>query len=319
MQFANVDNKRAKPSPGLSGSCEICGGAMIAKCGPIKVHHWAHRGVRLCDPWWENETPWHLEWKHQFPVDWQEFVARDATGEMHKADVRTVHGLTIEFHHSYLEAQERAKRERFYGNMIWVVDGSRVPRDFRRFVSGISTLRPSFFGWLFLTTFPDETFPPNWLDCRAPVILDFGNAVTASDAEANAARWLWCLLPGQVLGNTIVLRIAREEFLKEANGRAHSDRGHYSEGDGGLDASATTQCTPSRAADMASARQAESQEAIRAVLTPLCTVGLALFTANPIALDSGPNVPVMFSHGGLSRGQHDGLPKPGSGLCGAGH
>ena len=136
---------------------------------------------------------------------------------MHKADVRTAHGLTLEFQHSYLKAEERTARENFYGNMIWVVDGARVPRNFRRFVSGMSTMRPFLIGRLFLAPFPEESFPPNWLDCRVPVILDFGNAVTASDAAANAASWLWCLLPERVLGNALVVRISREEFLKEAH------------------------------------------------------------------------------------------------------
>ena len=51
--------------------------------------HWAHRGSRFCDPWWENETEWHRSWKGQFPVNWQEVVHQAETGEKHIADVKT--------------------------------------------------------------------------------------------------------------------------------------------------------------------------------------------------------------------------------------
>ena len=88
-----------------------------------------HRGDRDCDSWAE-ETPWHRAWKNKFPAECQEFIQHDGqSGERHIADVRTNHGLVIEFQRSHLDPQERATRERFYGNMIWVVDGTRLQRD----------------------------------------------------------------------------------------------------------------------------------------------------------------------------------------------
>ena len=38
----------------------------------------------------------------------------------------TVHNLVIEFQHSHMDAQERTSREKFYKNMVWVVDGTRL-------------------------------------------------------------------------------------------------------------------------------------------------------------------------------------------------
>lgn len=64
MQFALVDEKRVEAFPNGRGACPSCGSSMIAKCGSRNVNHWAHNGRRNCDPWWENETPWHREWKN---------------------------------------------------------------------------------------------------------------------------------------------------------------------------------------------------------------------------------------------------------------
>lgn len=84
--------------------------------------HWAHLGRRICDPWWENEGPWHREWKSQFPEDFHEIAGRDSSGEAHIADVKLAHGLVIELQHSAMPLSEMRSREAFYGNMIWIVD-----------------------------------------------------------------------------------------------------------------------------------------------------------------------------------------------------
>jgi len=54
---------------------------MVAKCGEVRIWHWAPHRSRLCDPWWENETEWHRNWKEQFPVNWQEVVHQAVSGE----------------------------------------------------------------------------------------------------------------------------------------------------------------------------------------------------------------------------------------------
>lgn len=136
MQFALVNNERVIPLPGLAGACPACGSVMIAKCGNRRMHHWAHRGKRCCDVWWEPETPWHRQWKSLFPKHWQEVRHLEASGEIHISDVHTEHGLTMEFQHSHLNVDERSAREKFYPNMIWVVDGVRLKRDFTRLVGG---------------------------------------------------------------------------------------------------------------------------------------------------------------------------------------
>ncbi len=82
MKFAFVEGSKLQPQPKLHGTGPLCDGDMIAKCGRVKVWHWAHKGKRHWDQWWENETEWHRNWKDEFPTDWQEVSQKDEeTGE----------------------------------------------------------------------------------------------------------------------------------------------------------------------------------------------------------------------------------------------
>ena len=104
---------------------------MICKCGPRVLHHWAHKGRRNCDPWWESETAWHRDWKNQFPERCREIHHRAHDGEIHRADVRTPTGIYIEIQHSSMSDAERCAREDFYRNLLWIVDASTFRRSFR--------------------------------------------------------------------------------------------------------------------------------------------------------------------------------------------
>ncbi|WP_394887997.1 competence protein CoiA [Mesorhizobium sp. AaZ16] len=130
MQYALVDRERREPFPGGRGVCTTCGSAMISKCGPRIMHHWAHFGRRICDPWWENETPWHREWKNRFPEECREISHIAPDGEIHRADIKTPSGIVIEVQHSAMTDAERLSREAFYGNLVWVVDGSVFKQNF---------------------------------------------------------------------------------------------------------------------------------------------------------------------------------------------
>jgi hypothetical protein len=116
--------------------------------------------MRDCDTWAEKETDWHRAWKNNFPPECQEFVQHDEqSGEKHIADVRTPHGLVIEFQHSPLDPLERAARERFYGNMVWVVDGTRLQRTIHglieeRVISGLRKFRDASSSHPLISAFP---------------------------------------------------------------------------------------------------------------------------------------------------------------------
>ena len=102
-----VDNLRSEPAPGLKGDCPLCSAPMLAKCGERVLWHWAHRGRRHCDSWWESETPWHRTWKARFPEANREVVQfDDRSGEKHVADVKTDAGVLLEFQNSPMAATE---------------------------------------------------------------------------------------------------------------------------------------------------------------------------------------------------------------------
>lgn len=127
--MAIVDGQVAPPTPHSRGTCLGCGAAMVAKTGRV-TPHWAHAAPRDWDPWWENETAWHRDWKAQFPEDWREIGHEAQSGEIHRADVRTDPGLILEFQHSPLRDDELAAREAFYGNLVWVLDGRPFATNF---------------------------------------------------------------------------------------------------------------------------------------------------------------------------------------------
>ena len=124
----------------------------------------------------------------------------------------------IEFQHSHLKPLERTARERFYGNMVWVVDGTRLQRDYPRFNGGKGDLRPTYIEGYFLLAFPDECFPAMWLDSSVPVIFDFRGVDQNQPPDAFRDA-LWCLLPERVEGSAVVVGMSREEFVKVAQSR----------------------------------------------------------------------------------------------------
>ena len=146
MQYALVGDERREGEPGLAGVCPVCGSPVLPRCGEVRVRHWAHRGRRDCDTWWEPETVWHRRWKNRFPKDWQEVIGYDDTGEQHRADVKTENDLVIEFQHSHLDPKERAARETFYGDMVWVVgiDADYVLSHYRSTVERLGRFRRRF-------------------------------------------------------------------------------------------------------------------------------------------------------------------------------
>jgi hypothetical protein len=130
MQYAILDGQRSEAVARKRGSCPICGADMVAKCGPRMLHHWAHASRQNCDPWWENETPWHREWKARFPEDRRELCRIAPDGEVHRADVITASGIVVEIQNSPMSDAERLSREAFYKNMIWIVNGAKFRDQF---------------------------------------------------------------------------------------------------------------------------------------------------------------------------------------------
>jgi competence protein CoiA len=203
MKYAQVNGQRQEAGPGILGSCLNCGRPMVAKCGEIKIWHWAHRGIRLCDPWWENETEWHRAWKAAFPESWQEVGHEAPGGEKHIADIKTEAGWVLEFQHSHIDPQERDARNAFYINLVWVVDGQRRKRDKAQFVSAVGQRRPIHpQASIFWVSSTESMLVRDWAGGRTPVFLDFG-----------PEERLWCLIPSGHDGGAYVGPFSRASFI----------------------------------------------------------------------------------------------------------
>lgn len=156
MKFG-LDKKtkeRIEPQHGQSAICQYCEAELIPKCGPIKVHHWAHKSKFKCDHWWEKETEWHRNWKSKFPIEWQEIIRFDqSNNKKHIADIFIPSKeLVIEFQNSPINKDELEQRERFYEKMIWVVNTENISIEIflvESILDEIKTLENNIFSrWL---------------------------------------------------------------------------------------------------------------------------------------------------------------------------
>lgn len=213
MRFALIDDQKVEATSGSRGICLGCAQIVIAKCGSQRVNHWAHKQNRSCDDWWEPETEWHRNWKNNYPVDWQEvFLTDEVTGEKHISDVRTDYHLTLEFQHSHIDPIEQLAREKFYKNLVWIVDGNRLKNDYKRFAKGIncfSRLKKR----LYKIWFADEYFPEAWLDRPVPVIFDFQRSGSIED-QKNPHRYLYCIFPTKIGNYTILAELPYNAFVE---------------------------------------------------------------------------------------------------------
>lgn len=132
MKFA-IDNLNKRIKPEFSGQkaiCPFCNGILIGKCGEIYTWHWQHQANADCDKWKEHETEWHRTWKNKFPDSWQEVIINKGD-EKHIADIRTPNGAIIEFQNSSISISTIRKREKFYKNMVWVLNAIEFKENFK--------------------------------------------------------------------------------------------------------------------------------------------------------------------------------------------
>jgi len=156
MRYAIVGGERSLPSPDARGSCPTCGGAVLAKCGKIRVPHWAHVAGGDCDTWSEPLGPWHRSWQDIVRPQYVEVVRAP-----HRADIVGRNDVVIELQHSSINPGAIQDRERFYGRMVWLFDATERFRFVR-------TGQRAFFilGRV-----------KHIQCCAAPVFLDFGTTV----------------------------------------------------------------------------------------------------------------------------------------------
>ena len=211
MRYALVDGIKTEATPKAQGKCLCCGAEVIAKCGDKRAWHWAHKNNEECNYSKKDaKTPWHENWQKQFPPDWCEVRCTDEqTGEIHIADIKTTNGLVVEFQHSAINPEERSSREQFHKNMIWVVDGTRLKYDFKRFTKNIENLQPFRISnseipfSLYTVNWVDEILPKSWLSATVPLYFDF-RPEKIDDSESDQQQSLRNLMWGFFsIGKTI--------------------------------------------------------------------------------------------------------------------
>jgi len=203
MKFALVSGQRQEARSNLAGKCQTCDHPMVAKCGEVRIWHWAHPGGRLCDPWSENETEWHRAWKDRFPINWQEVLQRADNGEKHIADVMTDQGWVLEFQHSPIPPEERRSRDTFYRKLVWVVDGTRRKQDLAQFDNALSGGARVGSSVIRIPSSNECRILREWVGSEAPVFLDFGG------------EWdLWWILKGTSDGPAYVAPFPRSQLIE---------------------------------------------------------------------------------------------------------
>jgi hypothetical protein len=161
MRYALFSGEKTEAFPGARGTCPGCGGETIAKCGALKIWHWAHVGDD-CDPWHEPESAWHLGWKNEAPSAQCEVVIGQ-----HRADIVGKDGTVVELQHSAIPPADIAARERFYGRMIWLFDAAPFAENVSLRIRGSYTT----FRW----RWPRKTHG----EITRPLFWDFGAFASA--------------------------------------------------------------------------------------------------------------------------------------------
>ncbi len=214
MKFALINGDKAEATKGARGLCPSCGSELIARCGELKINHWAHKGNRNCDPWWENETEWHRSWKNNFLKEWQEVTHSDGeSGEKHIADVKTDSGWVLEFQHSHLKPEERRSRNSFYSKLVWVVDGLRRKSDKLQFNKALEeSTSENGKPYICRVRYLDECrLLKEWNDSNALVFFDFQEEIDTEQSE------LWFLFPKISSGHAYLSPFSRAEFIELHN------------------------------------------------------------------------------------------------------
>jgi competence protein CoiA len=130
--------------------------------------------------------------------------------------VKTDRGIVLEFQHSFLQREERESREKFYRNMVWVVDGLRRVRD-----------RSSFFELLarapivkakpltYSLRSNEGALLRDWVDSHSPVFFDFGDNSEAGVSLSLPAPVLWRLEPRSPKGEAHLSPVLKTAFVNK--------------------------------------------------------------------------------------------------------
>jgi len=210
MIWAILDNQRIEATPKQKALCPLCNQDVISKCGFIKIWHWAHKQQEECDSFGEPETEWHINWKNQFPKECQEVIIKKCVSDycndkkyhapcnhvdcndcdfvIHKADIKTKDKKVIEFQNSSISSEQIEEREKFYNNMIWILNGKTIAKNLKFFKQRYK------WNW----------FPKSWQFSKKQIYIDLGSIFLYKLDSINS--------------NGIFYKISKEAFIVQNGG-----------------------------------------------------------------------------------------------------
>ena len=97
--------------------------------------------------------------------------------------------------------------------MVWVVDGTRLKRDYPRFLKGKENFRLTNKQGHFLVDFIDECFPTAWIGRPVPVVFDFKGTETISDPK-DWRNYLYYLYPKSNVRESLVAIISHQSLIQ---------------------------------------------------------------------------------------------------------
>lgn len=121
-KILNISNYKSSLHKGQV-KCNVCNNNLIGKKGEIKVHHYSHESKDGCvyDRDNDGKSGWHILWQNLAKDEYLEKVVKK-DGKLHIADIM-YDDKVIEVQHSTISEEKIEDREKFYGDMIWILDG----------------------------------------------------------------------------------------------------------------------------------------------------------------------------------------------------
>jgi hypothetical protein len=113
------------PAPGLHGICLECGEEVFSKMyNPDFRHpHFSHYKTVVCrGDKWDKKSEWHYNWQtYLSPPDIEREVRIKCDDYLKRADIRLKTGRVVEVQRSSMPLAELLHREKFYGDMFWII------------------------------------------------------------------------------------------------------------------------------------------------------------------------------------------------------
>lgn len=232
MKFALLDKQLVVATPGETHAvCPLCLSKVIAKCGAIKVHHWAHRKGFSCDPWCEGDNEWRHYWLDFFNDDEQEVVSVGHQ-EKHFADVLTANGTTVLFRQTAPSIELLKQMENFFSSLVWVVNLGASRRIGKSILNAFKTrtiyryhhTKPGIKIW---ATLDDRSMFGIWGRCQYPVIFHFSDFEVPPHCPHFPVERLWCLMPKEqsreARHNAVLLELTDEEVVRFLKNRPFTE------------------------------------------------------------------------------------------------